>query len=93
MPSPPEGGHSILSFLAVSIQHRARLAITARGTDMGNKMRIDMGNSFHFISRPFEGRDMERPYSGGATAGVCKVGFAGPTKHVAVVSVVWNQPQ
>lgn len=36
---------------------------------------------------------MERPYSGGATAGVCKVGFEGPTKHVAVVSVVWNQPQ
>ena len=36
---------------------------------------------------------MERPYSGGATAAVCKVGFEGPTKHVAVVSVVWNQSQ
>jgi hypothetical protein len=36
---------------------------------------------------------MERPYSGGATAAVCKVGFEGPTKHVAVVWPVWNQPQ
>jgi len=60
---------------------------------MGNRMRIDMGNSFDFISRPFRGRDVEHPYSGGATAAVCEVGVEGPTKHVAVVSVVWNQPQ
>ena len=68
-------------------------ALTARGTDMGNRMGIDMGNSFHFICRPFRGRDMECSYSGGATAAVCEVGIEGPTKHVAVVSVVWHQPQ
>src|SRR5580765_1601878 len=65
----------------------------ARGQDMGNKVGIDMGNSFHFISRPFEGHVMEGPYSSGATAAVREVGLEGPTKHVAVVSVVSNQPQ
>jgi hypothetical protein len=52
-----------------------------------------MGNSFHFISRPFEGYVMEGPYSSGATAAVREVGLEGPTKHVAIVSVVSNQPQ
>src|SRR2546428_6078966 len=66
---------------------------SARGQDMGNKVGIDMGNSFHFISRPFEGHVMEGPYSSGATAAVREVGLEGPTKHVAVVSVVSNQPQ
>src|SRR2546426_8444075 len=69
------------------------IPLTARGQDMGNKVGIDMGNSFHFISRPFEGHVMEGPYSSGATAAVREVGLEGPTKHVAVVSVVSNQPQ
>ena len=55
---------------------------------MGNTMGLDMGNSFHFSSRPFPGHDMEGSVSGRATAAVCEVGFEGPTKHVAVVSVV-----
>src|SRR5262249_49873717 len=67
--------------------------LTARGQDMGNKVGIDMGNTFDFISRPFWGRDVERLYSSGATDAVREVGFEGPTKHVAVVSVFWNQPQ
>ncbi len=69
------------------------LALTARGQDIGNKVRQDMGNSFHFTFGPFVGRDLESSYSSGATAAVRKVGFEGPTKHVAVVSVVWDQPQ
>ena len=36
---------------------------------------------------------MEEGYSDGATAGVRKVGVEGPTKHVAVMSVISNQPQ
>ena len=36
---------------------------------------------------------MEGPYSSGATAAVREVGLEGPTKHVAIVSVVSNQPQ
>ena len=36
---------------------------------------------------------MEDPYSSGATAAVREVGLEGPTKLVAVVSVVWNQSQ
>ena len=36
---------------------------------------------------------MEGPCSSGATAAVREVGLEGPTKHVAVVSPVWNQPQ
>src|SRR5262245_48127159 len=51
-------------------------------------MGLDMGNSFRFISRPFPGHDMEGSVSGWATAAVCEVGFEGPTRHVAVVSVV-----
>jgi len=36
---------------------------------------------------------MEGPYSSGATAAFREVGLEGPTKHVAIVSVVSNQPQ
>ena len=60
---------------------------------MGNKVGIDIGNTFQFISGPFWGRDLESLYSSGATDAVREVGFEGPTKHVAVVSVFWNQPQ
>src|SRR5207249_12331151 len=67
--------------------------LPARGKDMGNEVGIDMGNSFHFIFPPFEGHVMEGPYSSGATAAVREVGLEGPTKHVAIVSVVSNQPQ
>ena len=67
--------------------------LTARGQDMGNKVGIDMGNSFHVIFRPFWGHVMEGPYAGGATSGVREVGFESPTKHLAVVSRVSNQPQ
>ena len=56
---------------------------------MGNTVGIDMGNTFHFISRPFHGHVVERTLFCGATVGVCEVGVEGPTKHVAVVSVVW----
>src|SRR5262245_30273335 len=62
--------------------------LTARRQDIGNTMGLDMGNSFRFISRPFPGHDMEGSVSGWATAAVCEVGFEGPTRHVAVVSVV-----
>jgi len=65
----------------------------ARGKDMGNKVSIDMGNSFRFISRRFWGRDMEHLYSGGATDAVCEVGLEGPTEHVAVVPVFRYQSQ
>jgi len=60
---------------------------------MGNTMGLDMGNSFHFIPRPFEGHVMEDSLLCGATVGVRKVGFEGPTKHVAIVSVVPDQPK
>ena len=60
---------------------------------MGNTTGIDMGNSFEFISRPFHTYVMERTFGGGATVAVCEVGLEGPTKHVAVVSAFWNEPQ
>jgi hypothetical protein len=41
----------------------------------------------------FHGYVVERTYFGGATAAVRKVGLEGPTKHVAVVSAFWNEPQ
>ena len=65
----------------------------ARGQDMGNKVSQDMGDGFHFTFGPFGGRDLECSYSSGATAAVRKVGFEGPRKPVAIVSVVWHQPQ
>src|SRR5881394_3819592 len=60
---------------------------------MGNTMGIDMGYSFRFSSRPFQGHVMEDSLPGGATTAVREVGFEGPTKHVAVVSVVQVQPK
>src|SRR5262245_18136372 len=59
---------------------------------MGNTMRIDMGNSFEFISPVLRGH-VKGTLGNGATADVCEVGFEGPTKHVAVVSEVQIQPQ
>jgi hypothetical protein len=56
-------------------------------------MGIDMGNTFHFISRPFYVHVVERTVFCGATVGVCEVGVEGPTKHVAVVPVVWFESQ
>ena len=67
--------------------------LTARGHDMGNKVGIDMGNSFHFNSRPFVGHVMDDPFSSGAAIAVRKNGLEGPTRHVAVVSNISNQPQ
>jgi hypothetical protein len=55
---------------------------------MGNTLRIDMGNTFVFSLGGFHEHVVETNYFFGATAAVCEVGFAGPTKHVAIVSVV-----
>jgi hypothetical protein len=63
----------------------------ARSTEIGNTMGIDMGNSFHFTSRPFQGHVLERNLLCGATTAVCEVGFEGPTKHVAIVSSLWTE--
>jgi len=60
---------------------------------MGNTMGIDMGYSFEFTARPFRGHVVERNVLLGAPAEVCEVGFQGPTKHVAIVSVVRIQSQ
>jgi hypothetical protein len=65
----------------------------ARGTDMGNRVCIDMGNSFHFICGLLCGHVVQRNVFGNSAAAVCEVGFEGPTKHVAAVSVVWDQSQ
>ena len=59
---------------------------------MGNTMGIDMGNSFESIPPVLRGH-VKGSSASGATAGVCEIGFAGPTKHVAVMSEVQNQPQ
>src|SRR5205085_7911303 len=63
-------------------------ALTARSIDMGNTMGIDMGYSFQFTSGPFHGHVVERNVVLGASAEVCEVGFEGPAKHVAIVSLV-----
>ena len=65
--------------------------LSARSTDIGNTMGIDMGNSFHFTSWPFQGHVLERNLLCGATTAVCEVGFEGPTKHVAIVSSLWTE--
>ena len=67
--------------------------LTARGQDMGNKVGIDMGNSFQFICGPFRGHVIEGPYSIHPTPAIREVGLEGPTKHGAIVSVVSHQPQ
>src|SRR4051794_20546875 len=60
---------------------------------MGNKAGIDMGNTFHFNSGLFHAHVVERTHRCGATLAVCEIGLEGPTKHVAVVSSFWNEPQ
>jgi len=60
---------------------------------MGNTMGIDMGNTFHFISRPFRGHVVEKTVRSGASAEVCESGVEGPPKHGAIVSVVWIESQ
>src|SRR5437016_6583849 len=73
-----------------------KLALTARSADMGNTMGVDMGNTIRFLSWAFCGHIVhvvERTFLCGATASLCEVGVEGPTKHVAVVSVVRIQSQ
>ena len=63
---------------------------------MGNTMGIDMGDTIHFLSRAFYGHIVhvvERTFLCGAAASICEVGIEGPTKHVAVMSVVRVQSQ
>ena len=71
---------------------RRTLALTARSTDMGNTMSIDMGNTFTLIAPDLRGH-VKSTFGNSATAGVCEVGFEGPTKHVAFVSDVRIEPQ
>ena len=59
---------------------------------MGNTLSQDMGYAFALVSPVLWGH-VKGSASSGATAGVCEVGFEGPTKHVAVMSDVQNQPQ
>ena len=54
---------------------------------MGNTVGIDMGNSFEAAAPVLLGH-VKGSSASGATAGVCEVGFEGPTKHVAVMSDV-----
>src|SRR5262249_62354454 len=65
--------------------------LSARRNEIGNTLRIDMGNTFHVNSIGFHGHVVETNSLFGATASVRKVGIEGPTKHVAVVSVVQHQ--
>ncbi len=58
---------------------------------MVNTLSQDMVNTFEFISPVLLGH-VKGSSASGATAGVCEVGFEGPTKHVAIVSDVWIQP-
>jgi hypothetical protein len=60
---------------------------------MGNKVSMDMGHSFRSTSGPFQGHVVEGNVLCGAAASVCKVGLEGPTKHVAIVSGFWLEPQ
>ena len=46
-----------------------------------------MGNTFTLIAPDLRGH-VKSTFGNSATAVVCEVGFEGPTKHVAVVSVV-----
>ncbi len=59
---------------------------------MGNTMSIDMGNTFTLIAPDLRGH-VKSTFGNSATAGVCEVGFEGPTNHVAVVSDVRIEPQ
>src|SRR5882762_2202704 len=67
--------------------------LSARGTDMGNRMGIDMGNTFRFICGLFHGHDVEKTLFCSATAAVREVGSEEPTKHVPFVSAFWNESQ
>src|SRR5256885_1137491 len=60
---------------------------------MGNTLGIDMGNTFHFISAAFYGHVVERDFFCCSATAVRKIGFEGPTRHVAIVSGLWNQSQ
>ena len=64
----------------------------AQSQDIGNTLSQDMGYTFAFVSPVLLGH-VKGSSSSGATAGVCEVGFGGPTRHVAIVSEVQIQPQ
>src|SRR5215510_10084820 len=60
---------------------------------MGNKVGIDMGNSFHLSLGLFHGHDVEKVVLGSAAAGVCEVGVAGPRKHECSLPAIRVEPQ
>src|SRR5690349_13511334 len=58
---------------------------------MGNKAGIDMGNRFHLNSALFHAHDVEKHFLCDTPAGVCEIGFAGPTKDDRTVPGLWIQ--
>src|SRR6185436_12418237 len=74
------------------MNQRARAGPLARRQDMGNTMRQDMGNTFESISPVLLGH-VKGSIGNGAPAGVCEVGFEGPTNRVAIVWDVRIEPQ
>ena len=52
-----------------------------------------MGYSFHFICGLLRRHVVQRNVFGGSAAGVCEIGFEGPTKYVALVPGVWDKSQ
>jgi hypothetical protein len=65
----------------------------ARSTETGNRMGIDMGNTFLFNSGLFPGPVVQRTLLRGATSAICELGLEGPAKDVPVVPSFWNEPQ
>jgi hypothetical protein len=65
----------------------------ARSTETGNRMGIDMGNTFLFNSGLFPGPAVERTLWRGATSAICEVGLEGPVKDVAVAPPFRSEPQ
>jgi hypothetical protein len=69
------------------------LTLTAAAQDMGNKVGLDIGNSFHLNLAFFRGHDVEKTFLCNAAVAVCEVGCGGPTKRDPTLPPVRLQPE
>jgi hypothetical protein len=60
---------------------------------MGNKVRIDMGNSFGFVFRAFWWNVCQKDCLYLPEVAFRKTGSEGPNQHGKTVSFVWFEPE
>ena len=80
--------YNIMKTMSLVLALFAAGGLTARAQDIVYKVTLDIVYTFSSICRPFWRHVAKKFTISGSEIGVCEVGFKGPSKHDAVVSVV-----